>query len=310
MKYSKELMVGASLLLAGVIFVLGVRYLEDIPLLRGTYDLATTFETVNGLNQGSAVRVNGVRVGAVETVELDPTGSHVHVRFHLDEGVRVPEGSFATIAGIAALASIHVNVHLGPQENPAIPEGGFIPGEEQDDVLGMVTERGPALASQVEEVLASANQALDGADALMEGADANVRPTLLALRQATEALSQTLRAEQQTIHETMSNLEAFSADMAAFSDANSDSLAVAVQALNRSMAQLDRSLATLDRSTLTLDEILAKVNTGEGTLARLVNDPSLYVRMDSTFTSMQALIEEMRRDPEKYLRHMALVDLF
>lgn len=310
MKYSKELTVGASVILAAVIFVLGIRYLEDLPLFRGTYDLATTFESVNGLNPGSAVRVNGVRVGAVESVQLDPTGSHVHVRFHLDEGVRVPEGSYATIAGIAALGSIHVNVHLGPQENPVIPEEGFLPGEEQHDVLGMVTERGPALADQVEDVLASANEALEGADVLMEGADAHVRPTLLALRQATEALSQTLRAEQQSIHQTMSNLEAFSADMSAFSDENADSLAAAVQTLNRSMTQLDRSLATLEGSTRTLDEILAKVNTGEGTLARLINDPSLYVRMDSTFGSLQALIDEMRQDPEKYLRHMSLVELF
>lgn len=310
MKYSKELTVGLSLVAAGVIFVLGVRYLEDLPLFRGTYELNTAFESVNGLDRGSAVRVNGVRVGAIEAVRLDPAGENVHVQFHLERDVRVPDGSYATIGGIAALASIHLNVHLGPTGNEEVPDGGFIPGRDEGDVLEMVTEQGPRLAGQVEEVLTNANDALEQAEVLFEGASGNVRPTLAALREATETLSQTLRAEQRSIHETMRNLEAFSDDMAGFSETGADTLNEAVNKLNRSMAQLEQSLASLDRTTRTLDEILAKVNTGEGTLARLVNDPSLYVKMDSTLTTLNALLNELKRDPEKYLRHMAIVDLF
>lgn len=310
MKYSKELTVGVSLIVAAVIFVLGVRFLEDVPLFRGTYQLNTTFETVSGLTEGSTVQVNGVRVGAVDKVDLDPSGAHVHVRFHVDRGVRVPEGSYATIAGIAALASIHMNVYLGPPGNPVVPDGGFIPGEDQDDILGMVTERGPELAGKLDQVLTNANQALEGAEVLIGGADRNVQPALLALRQATETLAQTLRAEQQSLRATMSNLETFSADVAGFSDESADSLSEAVRKLNRSMTQLDRSLTTLDQSTRTLDEILVKVNTGDGTLARLVNDPTLYVKMDSTFSTLNTILEDIRQDPGKYLRHMSLVDIF
>ncbi len=310
MKYSKELTVGVSIVIAAVIFVLGIRFLEDVPLFRGTYGLNTSFESVSGLAKGSGVRVNGVRVGAVDAVELDPAGENVRVQFYVDRDVRIPEGSYATIAGIAALASIQLNVHLGPAGNARIPEGGFVPGREQADVLDMVTSRGPKLAGQVEEVLTNANQALESAEVLFDGAQGNVEPTLLALRQASQTLAQTLRTEQVSIRQTIGNLEAFSEDVSGFSDASADTLAAAITKLNRSMTQLDRSLSTLDRSTHTLDEILAKVNTGEGTLARLVNDPTLYEKMDSTFSSLNALLEAIRNDPEKYLKHMALVDLF
>lgn len=310
MKYSKELTVGVSIVIAAVIFVLGIRFLEDVPLFRGTYGLNTSFESVSGLAKGSGVRVNGVRVGAVDAVELDPAGENVRVQFYVDRDVRIPEGSYATIAGIAALASIQLNVHLGPAGNPRIPEGGFVPGREQADVLDMVTSRGPKLAGQVEEVLTNANQALESAEVLFDSAQGNVEPTLLALRQASQTLARTLRTEQASIRQTIGNLEAFSEDVSGFSDASADTLAAAITKLNRSMTQLDRSLSTLDRSTHTLDEILAKVNTGEGTLARLVNDPTLYEKMDSTFSSLNALLEAIRNDPEKYLKHMALVDLF
>lgn len=310
MKYSKETAVGASIVLAAIILVLGVRFLEDLPLFRGTYDLNTSFQSVDGLTQGSSVQVNGVRVGAVEAVTLDPAGENVHVRFHLEEGIRVPEGSYATIGGIAALASLHMQVHLGPPGNEPIPDGGFIPGQREGDILGLVTEQGPRLAGQVEDVLTSANQALEGAEVLIEGARGNVGPTLVALREATEALAQTIRAEQANISSTMRNLESFSQDMSGFSESGADTLTQAVNRLNRSMAQLEVSLTSLESTTATLDEILAKINTGDGTLALLLNDPSLYVKMDSTLSTLNTILEEFRSDPEKFLQHMELVDLF
>lgn len=72
MRYSKELSVGVSLVVAAVIFVLGIRFLENVPLFRSTYELRTTFESVNGLSSGSAVWVNGVHVGSVNSVEHPP----------------------------------------------------------------------------------------------------------------------------------------------------------------------------------------------------------------------------------------------
>ncbi|MEX0600876.1 MAG: hypothetical protein WD205_09555, partial [Rhodothermales bacterium] len=144
----------------------------------------------------------------------------------------------------------------------------------------------------------------------LQGAEGNVTPALEALRDASETLSATLRSERESIRRTIRNVESFSAGMADLSETGSDTLAEALNGLNRSMRRLDRSLATLDRTTQSLDEILVKVNSGEGTLGLLVNDPGLYRRMDSTMASVHSILEEIRRDPEKYLKHMSLVDLF
>ncbi len=34
----------------------------------------------------------------------------------------------------------------------------------------------------------------------------------------------------------------------------------------------------------------------------LLNDPALYLRADSTMTSLQRLLDEMRRNPKKYFK--------
>jgi phospholipid/cholesterol/gamma-HCH transport system substrate-binding protein len=309
-KFSRELTVGLSIVLAVVIFVLGVRFFEDLPLFRGTYTLHTAFDNANGLNKGNAVRVNGVRVGAVDAVELDPEANRVRIRFHIDRAIAVTEGSHATLGGIAALASIHMNIHPGPPSNERVEDGGFIPGLSGGGLLEMVTEKGPELAGQVDSVLTTANRTFEEAEILLHGVDGEVQQTLVAFRRAAVTLESTLRAEQASLHRTLANLEAFSSDMSEFSGTSSDTITVAVQSLNRSMRRLEIALERVEGSTDTLDEILAKINAGDGTMARLINDPSVYARLDSTLASMNRILVQFENDPEVYLKHLELIDIF
>lgn len=310
MKFSKELTVGLSLVIAAVIFVLGVRYFEDLPLFGGTYALNTTFEDAGGLQSGSAVRINGVRVGAVDDVELDPETNRVRVGFHVDNDLSVPEGSFATVGGIAALGSVHMSIHLGPLGNQTVGDGGFIPGRTGGNILETMTDRAPELTNTVESVLTNANRTFEDAEVLLENANTDVRQTLLTFQQAASSLEAMIRAQQSEVTATVANLRAFSGDLSEFSDESGDSLSLAVQNLNRSLTQLEASLVVLDNSAQTLDEILTKLNTGDGTFARLVNDPSLYAKLDSSATHLNAILEDIREDPGRYLRHMSVVDLF
>lgn len=310
MKYSKEITVGISIVVAVIIFVLGVRFFEDLPLFRGTYTLNTTFDDAGGLTEGSSVRVNGVRVGAVDEVELDPRANRVRIQFHVDRAISVPEGSHVTLGGIAALASIHMNIHLGPPSNDRVEEGGFIPGTASTGLVEMVTERGPEIADQVNDVLTNANRTFGEVEVLLDGVDGEVQQTLIAFRRAANTLEGTLRAEQETLHRTLMNLERFSGDMSAFSGTSSDTLSMAVQRLNNSMGRLEASLERVEGTTDTLDEVLDKINNGDGTMARLINDPSVYAQLDSSLAAMNRILTEFENDPGKYLQHLDLIDLF
>lgn len=310
MKYTKEVSVGLSLVLAAVIFIFGVRYFEDLPLFHGTYELNTSFEDVKGITEGSPVRVSGVRVGAVDAIKLDTESARVLVRFHVEETVAVPEGSQTSLSGIAALGSMYMEVQLGPQGNERIREGGFVPSTQEGSLLESMTDRAPALADNLESVLTNANRTLVEAEVLFRDANPSVQQTLRAYRQSGEALEELIRSERQNISAAVVSLRDFSGDMSRFSDSSADSLSVAVQKLNRSMTSLEATLASLDASTKTLDGILMKIDEGDGTMARLINDPSVYQKLDSTLTLLNGLIEEVKNDPKKYLKHMSLIDIF
>ena len=93
MKYANELKVGVTIVVATITFVLGVRYFEDLPLFRGTYELVSEFDNAVGLIAGNVVRIKGVSVGSVDAVYIDPETGRVRIEFHVDDKIPVPEGS-------------------------------------------------------------------------------------------------------------------------------------------------------------------------------------------------------------------------
>jgi phospholipid/cholesterol/gamma-HCH transport system substrate-binding protein len=50
-----------------------------------------------------------------------------------------------------------------------------------------------------------------------------------------------------------------------------------------------------------MQQVAGKVDRGDGTLGRLVNDDSLYIQVRNTTTSLQALIDDIKKNPKKYV---------
>jgi phospholipid/cholesterol/gamma-HCH transport system substrate-binding protein len=47
---------------------------------------------------------------------------------------------------------------------------------------------------------------------------------------------------------------------------------------------------------------VTKVEKGEGTAGRIVQDPALYENLNASAKGLRGLIDDIRKDPRKYLR--------
>lgn len=309
MKYSNELKVGAAIVFAVIVFVVGVRYFEDIPIFGGTYELQTRFDNVGGLAQGSIVRVNGVSVGRVEDVRLGPSPDSVSVWFTIDNRIEIPRGSTTHIAGLSVLGTVQMEIDLGPLTNPAIPPGGFVRSREMGG-LGELMDRAPHFVDRADSVLVGVEAIIGGTRALVESPQSNLNRSLQAIENSAAALEILLRTERVRVARVLESVDTLATNLNTFTTENGDSLSAAISQLTQVMNRLDRNLASLETTTATLDAILLKVDRGEGTLGMLINDPALYTDLQGAVANLNRILADFEQNPKKYLKDLKLVDVF
>jgi phospholipid/cholesterol/gamma-HCH transport system substrate-binding protein len=66
-------------------------------------------------------------------------------------------------------------------------------------------------------------------------------------------------------------------------------------------ADLYSTFASLDSTLTSLKSIMAKVDQGEGTLGKLMNDSSLYTHLDSTAYHLDLLMKDLQENPNRYV---------
>ncbi len=309
MKYSDELKVGLALVVAALVFVLGLRYFQDLPLFETTDSYYSLVENAAGITSGSPVRVNGVSVGAVRRVGYDADERQVRVDFYVEQRIRITEGSSASITGFSAIGDVKLDLSLGPADNERIPRGGLVPSHEED-FFGDIADRAPALVNRADSLMIGMTSTMSSVSRLLEEPDSDFRKTLQSVERTSDQVNRVLREEQQRLAATLDSVAHLTGSLNRIAEGSEDEIEATLQDVQHLIKRLDSNLDSVERSTDRLDNILEQIESGEGTLGLLVNDPQLYHRMDSTVVRLHELIDDFQQNPRRYLKELKLIDIF
>src|SRR5262249_4220401 len=121
--------VGAFFLLGLLLVGFLILKIQDIHLggIKGTGTVDVHFKDVAGLDDKSAVRIAGVRVGKVSGVRLLPDGTAV-VHLVLDKDVELHEGALGQIRSLGLLGDKYVELTPGNVNKPQLPDGVKLEG--------------------------------------------------------------------------------------------------------------------------------------------------------------------------------------
>lgn len=308
MKHKREFVVGITLLVAIVMFVFGIRYFQDLPFFGGAYTLETSFEDSGGLVAGSPVRVNGVNAGTVRSVNLRTDLDDVHVRFDMHGNVLVPVGSWVRVSGMELLGNVHLEVVLASAEMMIEP-GSVVPSRQQENMFE-VMERAPDIAARTDTLLATSQRTLEDLRHVIHEQSALLEQTMLSMRSAAQGFHGIMASNEEAISNLINNTSRLSDNLSRFAETNTDSLSVSVYRVNETLRLLNARLVDFGETTSGIDSLVVGVQRGHGTLGLLANDPGLYQRIDSTLTSLNRLLIELERNPERFMRELRLIDIF
>ena len=119
-----ETIMGAVVLVVAGLFLF-FAYTSSNVQATGGYELVARFNRVDGLANGSDVRMSGIKVGSVVAQSLDPKTYRAIVRLSIDSTIKLPEDTTARIQSDGLLGNTYMVLEPGGAEE-MIPPGGTI----------------------------------------------------------------------------------------------------------------------------------------------------------------------------------------
>ena len=309
MKISNELKVGLTILAAILIGFFGYRVMGDLPLLRQSKVIDTTFERADGLTTGSYVFVNGVKVGSVKSMALTDDDS-VHVTMTFDLGVKIPEDSEAHLQSSGLLDEKAIVIQRGNADE-FLEHEDHIKGVYDGGMLETLKEEGQQLSEDVSESFEKLNTLLQELNTTFDKENqGKIDQSLTNLQQSTDEVAALLRRRRSELERSITHARRFLANMDTISTSNKTRIDSVMTGLDRSIAEFETLSNELTVTNRQLQQVLMKINKGEGSLGKLVNDPALYENLESLSGEMSKLVKNINEDPGRYLKHMRLIEVF
>ena len=314
MKISKEIKAAIIAIVSIGLLVCGVNFLKGNSFFGGDDKYVAYFPNSGGLTPATSVYVNGVIIGKVIAVDYNANGdslSKVRVEFNIQEsGFRIPRGSKVEIGSYDFF-----NKGILLTLNPIPDKGYYKPGDRiqgtveqaiQDKVLASVN---PTIA-KVENLISNVDKTIESISAFWDTtANSEIKNSMVEVRQAIKSFGHVAEeveglvvSEKAKMSKIFSNLESISSNLKASNDK--------ITAIIGNAKKITDDLTTADyksviqdaQSTVRkLNEMLSEINSGNGTIGKLLKDDKMYNELVNTNKELQELVNDIELHPERYI---------
>lgn len=291
--FSKELLIGLSVIVSIVILYAGIEFLKGVNLFKPANFYYVKYENVSGLSTSAPVKLNGFSVGVVrEITYLFEEDGEILVEISVDKRLQIPVDSKAElVTDMLGTASINILLsdntefyEVGANLVTATSEGLMesLSNDIIPNVNGMMIKMDSILTS-VNMIMA--NPALNASITRLDAITRNVEYTTRLLN---VALDKNLITTTNEINEIAANLKVITENLSVVS------CEISKMPLDSTMNNVNQISENL---MLTTDQLTKTTST----LGLILNDRGLYDNINSAVISLDSIIVDLKKHPSKYV---------
>ncbi len=308
LKINNETKVGILTTVAIVLLILGFNILKGRSLFSNKKTIYAVYQQVNGLQPSNAVMVNGLAIGSVLSLEvMDKRAGRILVTLQINKDIEIPKNSVARISS-DLLGTRKVEIDFGNTDD-VLKNKDTIYAAVDGSITDALKEQLSPLVKKLETTLGAVDTLLITVNSVFDTTTKNNLRTAIAglngtmnnLSMATRSINGML-AEEGKISGTFDNFAAVSENLKNNNDKISNILTNFDKASGSfANGQLDTTINQLRYTMERLNNVVAKVSSTDGTLGMLVNDRKAYNNLQSSLSSLNKLLEDLRYNPWRYV---------
>ena len=134
-----ETLVGLFVVVVAALFVIYGYSVSETDSGDG-YRVSAQFNRVDGLTIGSDVRMSGIKIGTVRSLELDPASFYANAEFEIANGIDLPDDTSAKITSEGLLGGNYVSLSPGGSEELLEPGGEILYTQGSVDLIELVSQ--------------------------------------------------------------------------------------------------------------------------------------------------------------------------
>ena len=283
MKDSLETKLGMFFALAIIVTLIVLESLGGFAFIKRGKHLLTQFKNVQELKIGDPVKMAGVTVGKVSGISLSDNMARVSMDVNRDAAIKTD--SKATIGFTGLMGSYFVTIDFGTSKGSLAENETMLQSVEQPD-LSQLMARLDNVASGVENLTKSfSGEKIDALlgpiTDLVKNNQANLTAMLANFKSVSDEIAQGKGSVGRLIHDDTFYM-------------------TTVNTLNNMQKNMETAVGDLKKTTedarsmmANANKVIDSVNSGEGTVGKMIKDPALYQATVGSMTDLHDILHKI-----------------
>jgi len=313
LKILKEVKVAVISVVCIGVLIWGINFLKGKDFFVHKRTFYAVYDCVNGLVNTNPVSIKGVNVGQVTDIYFYPDGSNrVIVTFTINNDILISKNSVAEIFSSDLMGSKAIDIKLGVAKNSfdyaknKDTLATSIQGSLQEEVnvqMLPLKKKAEDLMLSIDSVMAVVQYMFNEntRDNLRKSFE-SIKITVRNLEHTSYGIDTLVINQKKRLANILSNIESISQNIRK-SNKDITNIIGNFSSVSDSVVKSDivKTINNANKALKDISSIVEKVNKGESSLGKLVNNDTLYNQLKSSADNLDKLLEDMRLNPNRYV---------
>lgn len=286
-----------------ILLFFGIKFLKGIDIFNKEVSYHVLYKDVSGMHESNYIYLNGMKVGYIKDIKaMDNRAENFLVTISISSKVNMTKDSKIVLFNADMLGSKALRLELGHGE--LLHKGDTITGEIE---VGMLDKLGTAItpmAENLDSILSATKSILNQQNRdNIQRTLANLESTSRKLNDISQQFDGLIDSEKNKIKNIIANTESITTNLKDKNERLSNIISRIDQITDTvAQANIGSTLSETSRTIERLNKVLGIIENGKGNLGLLINDEGLYRNLNESARKLDALIEDIKANPKKYVK--------